>query len=198
MTFGNLVAIRQTDVKRLLAYSSIAHAGYILMGMSVISPDAFQAMLFYFFVYLFMNLGAFYVVVLVANGTRSEDISDYAGLGSRAPFAAISLAIFLFALTGIPPFSGFIGKVYLFAEVINRGVYWLAVVAALNSVVSLYYYARIVKAMYFEAAEEAAAPIALTPLSTTLVIVLLVPTLLLGVYWGPLAEAAEASLRFLF
>ena len=89
---------------------------------------SYYAILFYLVVYLFMNLGAFYVVVLVENGSRDEDISRFSGLGSRAPFAAISLAVFLFALTGIPPFSGFIGKVYLFAEVINKGIYWLALV----------------------------------------------------------------------
>ena len=153
MTVGNLVAVKQNNVKRLLAYSSIAHAGYMLMGFVLLSSAGIEAILFYLVVYLFMNLGAFYVVVLVSNATRGEEISDFTGLGSRAPFAAVALAIFLFALTGIPPFSGFIGKVYLFAEVIHRGVYWLAVVAALNSVVSLYYYARIVRAMFLAGAE---------------------------------------------
>ena len=125
MTVGNLVAVKQNNVKRLLAYSSIAHAGYMLMGFVLLSSAGIQAILFYLVVYLFMNLGAFYVVVVVSNATRGEEISDFTGLGSRAPFAAVALSIFLFALTGIPPFSGFIGKVYLFAEVINRGVYWL-------------------------------------------------------------------------
>src|SRR3970282_150386 len=118
--------------KRLLAYSSIAHAGYMLMGFVLLTTVGLKAILFYLVVYLFMNLGAFYVVVLVANGSRSEDISDFSGLGSRAPLAAVSLAIFLFALTGIPPFSGFLGKVYLFAEVINQGVYWLGLRAGDN------------------------------------------------------------------
>ncbi|MBI5342419.1 MAG: NADH-quinone oxidoreductase subunit N [Deltaproteobacteria bacterium] len=196
MSVGNLVAVNQTNVKRLLAYSSIAHAGYMLMGFVLLTPAGLQAILFYLVVYLFMNLGAFYVVILVANGTRSENISDYSGLGSRAPFAAVSLAIFLFALTGIPPFSGFIGKVYLFAEVINRGVYWLAVVAALNSVVSLYYYARIVKVMFLEDPKDSTElPVPLFPRSV--LCFLAIPTLLLGVYWEPVARVAANSVKLL-
>src|SRR3972149_3778092 len=152
MTVGNLVAVNQSNVKRLLAYSSIAHPGYMLMGLVLLTSVGLKAILFYLVVYLFMNLGAFYVVVLVSNGAKGEDLSHFAGLGSRAPFAAVSLSVFLFALTGIPHFSGFIGKVYLFAEVINRGVYWLAVVAGLERRVSLYYYARIVKVMFLAGA----------------------------------------------
>jgi len=196
MTVGNLVAINQRNVKRLLAYSSIAHAGYMLMGFVLLTSAGLKAILFYLVVYLFMNLGAFYVVVLVANGSRSEDISYFSGLGSRAPLAAVSLAIFLFALTGIPPFSGFIGKVYLFAEVINRGVYWLALVAALNSVISLYYYARIVKVMFLEDPTQAGdLPLALVP--RVMLAILVVPTLLLGIYWEPVIRVTEASVRIL-
>src|SRR3990170_2595828 len=196
MTVGNLLAVNQKNVKRLLAYSSIAHAGDMLMGFVLLTAVGLKAILFYLVVYLFMNLGAFYVVVLVANGSRSEDISDFSGLGTRAPVAAVSLAIFLFALTGIPPFSGFIGKVYLFAEVINRGVYWLALVAALNSVISLYYYARIVKVMFLaDAGETAEIPLALVP--RVMLAILVVPTLLLGIYWEPVIRVAEASVRIL-
>jgi NADH-quinone oxidoreductase subunit N len=196
MTVGNLVAINQKNVKRLLAYSSIAHAGYMLMGFVLLTSVGLKAILFYFIVYLFMNLGAFYVVVLVANGSRDEHISSFSGLGIRAPFAAISLAIFLFALTGIPPFSGFIGKVYLFAEVINQGVYWLALVAAINSVVSLYYYARIIKVMFLETPQHAGElPVAFVP--RVMLGIMVVPTLLLGVYWEPAIRVAEASVRLL-
>ena len=196
MTVGNLLAVNQKNVKRLLAYSSIAHAGYMLMGFVLLTAVGLKAILFYLVVYLFMNLGAFYAVVLVANGSRSEDISDFSGLGSRAPIVAVSLAIFLFALTGIPPFSGFIGKVYLFAEVINRGVYWLALVAALNSVISLYYYARIVKVMFLEDPTQAGElPVAFVP--RVMLGILVVPTLLLGIYWEPVIRVAEASVRIL-
>src|SRR5512135_3380295 len=192
MTVGNLVAVKQSNVKRLLAYSSIAHAGYMLM-----SSAGIEAILFYLVVYLFMNLGAFYVVVLVSNATRGgEDISDFTGLGSRAPFAAVALSIFLFSLTGIPPFSGFIGKVYLFAEVIHRGIYWLAIVAALNSVVSLYYYARIVRAMFLQEPKDAAV-ITVPAFSGAMLVLLAAPTLVLGVYWEPVARFAHASVRML-
>ena len=193
MTVGNLVAVKQNNVKRLLAYSSIAHAGYMLMGFVLLSSAGIEAILFYLVVYLFMNLGAFYVVVLVSNATRGEEISDFTGLGSRAPFAAVALAIFLFSLTGIPPFSGFIGKVYLFAEVIHRGVYWLAVVAALNSVVSLYYYARIVRAMFLQEPKDASV-IPVPAVTGAMLVLLAAPTLILGVYWEPVARIA-AQLR---
>jgi NADH-quinone oxidoreductase subunit N len=196
MTVGNLVAIGQKNVKRLLAYSSIAHAGYMLMGFVLLTPAGLKAILFYLVVYLFMNLGAFYVVILVANGTRSEEISDYSGLGSRAPFAAVSLAIFLFALTGIPPFSGFIGKVYLFAEVIHRGIYWLVLVAAINSAISLYYYARIVKVMFLEDAKEGA-ELALPAFPKAVLCLLVIPTLVLGVYWEPVSRVAANSVKLL-
>ncbi|MGA6994570.1 MAG: NADH-quinone oxidoreductase subunit N [Candidatus Deferrimicrobiaceae bacterium] len=196
MTVGNLVAINQRNVKRLLAYSSIAHAGYMLMGFVLLTAAGLKAILFYLVVYLFMNLGAFYVVVLVANGSRDEDISHFSGLGTRAPLAAVSLAVFLFALTGIPPFSGFIGKVYLFAEVINRGVYWLALVAAINSVVSLYYYARIVKVMFLEdPTQTSKLPVSFVP--RVMLAILVVPTLLLGIYWEPVIRIAESSVRIL-
>ncbi len=196
MTVGNFVAVKQDNVKRLLAYSSIAHAGYMLMGFVLLTPAGLKAILFYLVVYLFMNLGAFYVVVLVSNRTNGEDISDFAGLGSRAPFAAVALAIFLFALTGIPPFSGFIGKVYLFAEVIDRGVYWLVVVAGLNSVVALYYYARIVRAMFLEEPRDATAiPVAAVP--RAMLALMVAPTLILGVYWEPVARIAANSVHML-
>ena len=196
MTVGNLVAIKQRNVKRLLAYSSIAHAGYMLMGFVLLTAAGLKAILFYLVVYLFMNLGAFYVVVLVENGSRDEDISHFSGLGSRAPFAAISLAVFLFALTGIPPFSGFIGKVYLFAEVINQGIYWLVLVAAINSVISLYYYARILKVMFLEdPTETGELSVGIVP--RVMLGILVVPTLLLGVYWEPVIRIAESSVRIL-
>ena len=154
MTVGNLAALPQRNVKRLLAYSSIAHGGYLLMGGVLLTAEGQAAILFYLIVYLFMNLGAFYVVVLIANEVGSEMIDGYRGLSSRAPLVAGAMAIFLFSLTGIPPFAGFFGKWVLFAAVIDKGLYWLAFVGLLNSVVSLYYYARIVKAMYLESAEE--------------------------------------------
>ncbi len=154
MTVGNLAALPQRNVKRLLAYSSIAHGGYLLMGAVLLTPEGLYAILFYLIVYLFMNLGAFYVVILIANEAGSEMIDGYRGLATRAPLVAGAMAVFLFSLTGIPPLAGFFGKWVLFYAVIGEGLYWLAFIGLLNSVVSLYYYARIVKAMYFETAED--------------------------------------------
>jgi NADH-quinone oxidoreductase subunit N len=195
MTVGNLVAIWQNNLKRLLAYSSIAHAGYMLMGVVVLSNDGLSAIMLYFIVYLFMNLGAFYAVMVIANKTGSEDIDDYRGLGQRAPFLAVALAVFLVSLTGLPPTAGFIGKLYLFAALINNGWVWLAVVGALNSVIALYYYVRVFRNMFLRPEEEQPAPILIGPVATAVVLVLLVPTLLFGLYFTPLVQLAQASVR---
>src|SRR5574342_194824 len=166
MTLGNFTAIVQTNLKRLLAYSSIAHAGYTRMGLSAVSQTGAQGVMLYMLVYLVMNLGAFLVVILVAQSTGSESILDYRGLARRQPLAAVAFAIFLFSLTGIPPFAGFAGKWYLFMAVIERiggpGGGWyaaLAIIGALNTAVSLYYYARIIRAMFIDPAEATAAPV---------------------------------------
>ena len=181
MTVGNLAALPQQNVKRLLAYSSIAHGGYLLMGGVLLTDEGIGAILFYLLAYLFMNLGAFYVVVLIANEVGSEMIDGYRGLSSRAPLVAGAMAIFLFSLTGIPPFAGFFGKWLLFTAVIDKGLYWLAFVGLLNSVVSLYYYARIVKAMYLEGAEDAETErVAFSTGTFALLSVFVVPTVVIG------------------
>jgi NADH-quinone oxidoreductase subunit N len=155
MTIGNLAALAQTNVKRMLAYSSIAHAGYLLMGVSTLRPGAgpeqTNALLFYFVVYLFMNLGAFYVASSAESdpNLRATNVDDYDGLGRKAPFIGACLTLFLFSLIGIPPTAGFTGKFQLFMNVIESGSYWLAVVAGANTAISMYYYARLLKAMYF-------------------------------------------------
>lgn len=196
MTIGNLVAIWQSNLKRLLAYSSIAHAGYMLMGVVVLSNDGVTAILVYFVIYLFMNLGAFYCVMLIANKIGSEDIEDYRGLGARAPFLTVALAIFLISLTGLPPTAGFIGKLYLFAALINHGWIWLAVVGAINSVISLYYYVRILRNMYLQTSDQpAGVPLQFGSMQMAAVLVLLVPTLVLGVYFSPLVQLAQASVK---
>jgi NADH-quinone oxidoreductase subunit N len=190
MTTGNLIAIAQENVKRLLAYSSIAHAGYMLMAVAVGTPDAVRAIMLYLPIYLFMNMGAFLAVMLVRARTGEETISAYRGLGTRSPFLAIALAVFLFSLTGLPPLAGFIGKFYLFAAVLKTGVtffYAVAVIGVLNSVISLYYYVRIVRAMFLEKGEAGAPVFAPARAGTALLAVCAVPTLLLGIWWGPLA-----------
>jgi NADH-quinone oxidoreductase subunit N len=195
MTLGNLVAVWQDNLKRLLAYSSIAHAGYMLMGVVILSDQGIAAVLIYFMMYLFMNLGAFFVVMLVANKTGSEDISAYRGLGYRAPLIGVAMAIFLVSLTGLPPTAGFIGKLYLFAALLEAKWIWLAVVGALNSVISLYYYARVLRYMFLRDPEGQSPSISLQRSEAILLLIFILPTLLFGLYFGPLVELANASVQ---
>ena len=202
MTVGNLSALNQRNVKRMLAYSGIAHAGYMLMGLAVLTNDGLQAILFYVVVYLIMNLGAFLVVIMIANATGNEDIDSYRGLAWRgAVFPAACLTVFLFSLTGLPPFAGFIGKFLLFAAVLKEGGVFiiLALVAVANSVVSLYYYAKIVKVMFLDTPEPSDKTIALASANSTLLLpltALTALTLVLGVYFYPLTQYTTRSLSF--
>ncbi|MBF0245909.1 MAG: NADH-quinone oxidoreductase subunit N [Planctomycetes bacterium] len=199
MTLGNLVAIVQDNVKRLLAYSSIAHAGYLLMAVAVFSSDAISAVMFYLGVYMLMNLGAFLVVIAVRESTGREDIGAYKGLSQTHPLLALTMAVFLFSLVGLPPLGGFIGKFYIFAALLHKGGVWyysLALIGVLNSAISLYYYARVLKAMFFvepEAGAEMGRAVAWN--HKALAVLLSVPVLVLGVYWKPLQEfTTNASL----
>ena len=167
----------------------------MLMGIVVMSDKGFLAVLVYFGVYLFMNLGAFFVVMLVANKTGSEDISAYKGLGYRSPFLGFAMAVFMISLTGIPLTGGFIGKFYLFAALLVDSKWiWLAVVGVLNSVVSLYYYARILRYMYLRGPEAQSAPFTMLKGEIAVTLLLLIPTLLLGLYFTPLVNFAGSSL----
>ncbi len=153
MTAGNVAALAQTNLKRLLAYSSIAHAGYLLMGLAAGSATGTEAVALYLVLYLFMNLGAFLAVGVVSRLSGSEVMYEFRGLSARAPFTAIAMALFLFSLTGLPPLAGFIGKFHLFRALLEGGTPWkvgLALVGLFNSVLSLYYYARVVKAMFLD------------------------------------------------
>ncbi len=197
MTFGNLVALRQTNIKRLMAYSSIAHAGYMLMAMVVFSAQGFHAVLFYLVIYMFMNFGAFWVIITITQKLGSEEIDAFRGLGYRSPYAAVAMAVFMFSLTGLPPLAGFIGKFYLFAAVVNGGWYVLAVLGVLNSVISLYYYAFVVKQMFLRTVEEQS-PVAINLYEGIVLTVLLVPTLLFGIYWSPLLKITEISFKLLY
>jgi NADH-quinone oxidoreductase subunit N len=201
MTVGNLSALNQKNVKRMLAYSGIAHAGYMLMGLAVLTNDGLQAILFYVVVYLIMNLGAFLVVVMIANSTGSEDIDSYRGLAWRgAVIPAVCLAVFLFSLTGLPPFAGFIGKFLLFAAVLKEGGVFviLALVAVANSVVSLYYYAKVVKVMFLDAPEPGIDSMAGSSDGTLLLplTALTALTVVFGIYFYPLTRYTTESLSF--
>jgi NADH-quinone oxidoreductase subunit N len=197
MSYGNFVAVRQDNVKRMLAYSSIAHVGYLLMAFLMLTGEGLQAILFYLLIYSIMNLGAFLFVVAINNSIRSEHLDDYNGLGLRSPWAAAMMTVFLFSLTGLPPTAGFIGKFYLFAEVMRQEWYWLAIVGVLNSVVSLYYYMKIARNMYFrtyEGAEEGAV-VSIAPLHMVSLALLAIPTLVFGLYWSPLKALADRAIE---
>jgi len=199
MTLGNLCALNQRNLKRMLAYSGIAHAGYMLMGVAILNNEGLAAIQFYLAVYLIMNLGAFFVVAMMANATGSEEIESYRGLAWRgAVVPAACLAVFLFSLTGLPPFAGFIGKFFLFAAVINEGGLFvaLALIAIINSVVSLYYYVKVVKVMFLDTPDPADRTVAVSANDFTLLLPLTLLTIVLGVYFSPLFQYTSQSLRF--
>jgi NADH-quinone oxidoreductase subunit N len=199
MTVGNLCALNQRNLKRMLAYSGIAHAGYMMMGLAVLNNDGLSAILFYVVVYLIMNLGAFLVVGMIANVTGDEDIETYRGLAWRGAIVpAVCLAIFLFSLTGVPPFAGFVGKFFLFSAVLKQGGVFalLAVVAAINSVISLYYYAKIIKTMFLDMPNPEDKTISVALYDFTLLIPLTVLTVVFGLYFSPLVQYTSRSLIF--
>ena len=195
MTLGNLVALWQTNMKRMLAYSSIAHAGYLLMAVSVMNNNGVSALLIYFFFYMLMNLGAFFIVQIVANKIDSENIEDYTGLGYRSPLIGVCLTIFLISLTGLPPTAGFVGKLYVFTTVINSGYLWLAVIGVINSVISLYYYIRIVRNIYLRDVESTKTKLVYSPTTILIVLVLAIPTLIFGIYFTPIVTWANYSMN---
>jgi NADH-quinone oxidoreductase subunit N len=200
MFVGNLSALQQNNVKRMLAYSSIAHAGYMLLGFCVFTQEGITAIVFYIFTYCLMNLGAFLIVIAVADRNGGDEtVGAFTGLGTRAPITAVTMAIFLFSLTGLPPFAGFVGKFYIFAALLRAGGkyadwYWfLAAVGVLNSVISLFYYARLLRAMYLTKAETADG-VHVRRLYQAATVLLMLPTLVLGLYWGPVYDFVARSM----
>ncbi|CAN5843690.1 NADH-quinone oxidoreductase subunit N [soil metagenome] len=151
MTLGNLAALRQTSLKRMLAYSSIAHAGYVLVGMAAGTHEGADAALFYLFTYAFMNIGAFAVVIMLEKANEGDALQNRAaGIGQRWPWLALTMAIFMFSLSGVPPLAGFFGKLFVFKAAVDGGWAWLAVIGMLNSAIGAYYYLRVTVSMYFE------------------------------------------------
>lgn len=198
MVLGNLAAIPQTNLKRLLAYSSIGQAGYLLIGVAASGPSDWRipGILLYLTCYLFMNLGAFAVVILVSNALGKENVEDYAGLVARSPFGAVAFVIFVASLAGIPPTAGFWGKAFLFGTAISSRMTWLAVVGIACTVISVYYYFGVVKWMFMERgnAQQRLAPVRTSwPLNVALALAM-IGTLGIGVYPQPLIELARQSL----
>jgi NADH-quinone oxidoreductase subunit N len=144
---------------------------------------------------MLMNLGAFFVVMLIANNIGSEELDDYHGLGYRAPILGISMTLFLISLTGLPPTAGFIGKLYIFSAVMNSGYLWLAVIGILNSVVSLYYYVKIFKNMYLKDIDSQKPALSYSPIAIAVLMLIAIPTLFFGIYFTPIIEWANASAK---
>jgi len=197
MTLGNLVAIQQESIKRMLAYSSIAHAGYMMLALPVLSIDAIESIMIYLFVYIFMNLGAFFIVIIVKNKTGGETFDEYDSLGWKMPIVGALMTLFMLSLTGLPPTAGFVGKLYIFKTLVGAGndFLWLVIAGGINSVISLYYYFHVVKVMFLSGkrSDKLSYP---PSLMLGLIIFTAVPSLVLGLYWNPLANWVKESLVF--
>ena len=172
MTLGNLAALAQKDVKRMLAYSSIAHAGYIFVGVAAGTAQGVSSSLFYMMVYAFMNIGAFAIIGLLERRDEvGTHIKDYAGLATRNPWLAVAMAIFMLSLTGFPPLAGFWGKLYIFSAAVDAGLTWLAVIGMINSGIAAFYYLGVIVQMYFHrSSEEAPALSPSTPTRIALIV----------------------------
>jgi NADH-quinone oxidoreductase subunit N len=196
MTLGNLLALQQEDVKRMLAYSTISHVGFMLMAFAIISPDAVRAIMLYLFIYLFMNLAAFYMAIFASNKLNAHHIDDWNGLGRKNPILSAFMTLTLISLAGLPPTAGFVGKFYIFAELFkHQQFYWLAVVAILNSVVSLYYYFKIVKSMYLDDVKGTVDKIDAHPVVNWSIIIFSAQNILFFIYWEPLIGFIEKSIN---
>ena len=195
MTLGNLAALRQQSLKRMLAYSSIAHAGYVMVGVAAMDAAGFGAAMYYLAAYYLMNLGAFGFLLYFEGVTGSETVDSLKGMGWKAPVVSVTMVAFLISLTGLPPTVGFYGKYLLFVEGVDAGLMWLVVIAALNSVVSLFYYIRVAKALFLAAPADRPAPA--QPLLAGAIAILGIGTVVLGIWTLPLQRWAERSLDLL-
>lgn len=183
MIVGNVTALMQNNIKRMLAYSSIAHAGYLLVAMVAGGETGGASLMYYLVAYALMNMGAFAVIVAVSRkGEPNEEFDDYAGLGFRHPGLALAMTIFMLSLTGIPPLVGFTGKFYVFSAAVKSGFIWLAVIGVLNSVVSAYYYLRVVVTMYMYDGEKQIEPLSSRPALASAIVVAALATILVGVF----------------
>ncbi len=202
MTLGNFLAIWQTNIKRFFAYSSIAHAGYALMGVVALGAgsDGATAVIFYLATYTLTNLGAFAIIILFAKLTGSVEIKDYAGFSRRSPYLALAMMFALLSLAGIPPLAGFFGKFFLFRAAVEADLTWLAIIGVLNAIVGLFYYLSIIKVMFLYRAEpeEEAVPVSV-PRSYAFVLgICIAGILIIGFYATPLYEWASQAAVGLF
>ena len=198
MTVGNITALRQDNIKRMLAYSSIAHAGYCLVGFAAGNSTGTAGILFYMLSYAFMNIGAFAIIILVAKkGEPNGTVMDLAGFGFKHPVLALAMTVFMFSLAGVPPTAGFIGKFYLFSGAIQKGYIWLAILGVLNSAASVYYYLRVIVYMYMkEPTEEFEWTKVTAPVALALVLTV-AGTLILGIVPSFVLEYAQLAIKLL-
>jgi NADH-quinone oxidoreductase subunit N len=198
MVLGSVAGINQRNIKRLMAYSSIANIGYALVGLAAGTPDGIRGLLIYMAIYVFMTIGSFACILLMRrDGRMLEEITDLAGVSRSNPLLAAALALFMFSLAGIPPLAGFFGKLYVFLPAISQGLYTLAVIGVLSSVIGAYYYLRIIKVMYFDELSEGFDRPKGWELSAVMAVTALA-VLLFFILPGPLFSAAQAAAASLF
>jgi NADH-quinone oxidoreductase subunit N len=195
MTLGNVVAMAQKNIKRMLAYSSIAHAGYILVAMVAASELSTASVLYYILAYTFMNLGAFGVIILYGRkGEENIFLNDYSGMAGKYPLLAAAMAIFMFSLAGIPPTAGFVGKFYIFSAAVKAGYIGLAIIGVLNSALSVYFYLRVTVMMYMRDPEKELASLNLSPAMIIALIIAVFGTLQMGITPSPYLDLAKQSI----
>ena len=195
MTVGNIVAISQTNIKRMLAYSSIAHAGYILVAFVAGNALGTSGILFYLMTYAFMNLGAFTVVILLGKkGEENTLINDYAGIGFKYPLLAAAMTIFLLSMAGIPPLGGFMAKFYVFSAAVESKFYWLVILGVINSAISVYYYLRVTVLMYFRESEREITGLQFSPASVVALVLAVIGTLYMGIFPANVLSLAQKSI----
>ena len=198
MTLGNLVALWQTNIKRMLAYSSIAHAGYILMAVAAGTEFGVNSMLYYIITYLLTNLAAFGFVIVYYHQTGSDEIKDYAGLSRRNPAIAFGMLFTFLSLGGIPPLGGFFAKVLVFSAAVDAGLVWLAVVGVLNAVVGLYYYLTVLKWVYLKRQPGDEIPMMVNPVHGIVLVVCVIGVLLMGTVMAPWFQITSEAAKSLF
>jgi NADH-quinone oxidoreductase subunit N len=198
MTLGNLLAIPQRNIKRLLAYSSIAHAGYALIGLVALSSFGAASLVFYLIAYVITNLATFAVVILFARSAGSEEIEDYAGLSRRSPGLALVLLVSLLSLAGMPPLAGFAAKFYVFAAAVQSGLIWLAFLGVLNAIIGLYYYLIVLKVVYLYRSDHEAEPIAVPASYAVVLTVCVVAIIVIGSLSGPWLDWTLNTVQSLF
>jgi NADH-quinone oxidoreductase subunit N len=198
MTVGNFTALRQDNIKRMLAYSSIAHAGYALVGLVAANSTGTSGILFYMLSYAFMNIGAFAVIILVGKqGEPNGTVMDFAGIAKKRPLLAATMALFLFSLAGMPPTAGFIGKFYLFSGAVQEGYIWLAIIGVMNSAASVYYYLRVIVYMYFKPGEEEFEWVTITAPIALALVVAAAGSLIPGIIPSMLLQFAEQAVKLI-